>query len=348
MNADLRADDTDLEPTRLGVPEAAWARLRTHLGQPSAHAQAWAASFAYGVPFDELRELIDHWRDELVLPARLLGLPCFEARARGQRLRFVHARSRDDSAVPLLLLHGYSGSLVELGSLAPALNDAGCHVVSPALPGFGSSGSSTAAFVEACAALMRELGYSRYAVHGGDLGASLALELGAVDRAHVAAVHVSHVPAYPTQAPFDLASLTADEKSRLSRLTELHEQLEFQLPEGPVEELAFALSRLDDAAPRDARLRDDLLTNLTLSQAFGDTGSRAALYRAVCLAPAPPSDVPIAVHELPLAAPSLRRFAERRHRIVDWQTEPCGGPSPAIEQPSQLLQALTQFCERLR
>jgi epoxide hydrolase len=204
------------------------------------------------------------------------------------------------------------------------------------------------AFVDACAALMRHLGYTRYAVHGSDLGASAALALAAADGAHVAALHVSHVPAYPGSDPFDLASLTTGEKSRLARLTELHEQLQFQLPETLVEELAFALSRLDEAELTCPRLREELLTSLTLSGAFGDRTSRAALYRATCLAPAPPSRVPVSVFELPLAAPSLRRFVERSHRVVQWQELESGGPSPAVEQPARLLQALTTFGERLR
>jgi hypothetical protein len=195
---------------------------------------------------------------------------------------------------------------------------------------------------------MHGLGYARYAVHGDDLGASLALQLAASDRAHVAALHVSHVPAYPTQAPSDLASLTSEEKSRLARLTELHEQLQHLLPETPVEELAFAVSRLDGADLRDPRLREDLLANLTLSYAFGDVTDRAALYREVCLRPAPATDVPLAVHALPLAAPSLRRFVERAHRVIAWRESESGGPSPAVEQPGVLLQVLTEFIERLR
>lgn len=348
MNADLRSHCTEPEPTRLGLPEAAWARLRSHLGQPGSDQATWEASFTYGISQVDLLALVDFWRDAFELPRRLRDLPCFEARSAGQDVRFVHARAGQKAPLPLLLLHGYSGSLVELGALAPALNDVGCDVISPALPGFGSSSASASAFVDACAALMRRLGYSRYAVHGSDLGAPLALELAATDRAHVAALHVSHVPAYPGLDPSDVASLTPAEKSQLARLTELHEEQQFQLPETPIEELAFALSRLDDGALASPRLREDLLASLSLSYAFGDSGARAALYRTTCLAPAPASDVPVTVLELPLAAPTLRRFAERGYRVVDWQESEVGGPSPGIEQPERLLQALAPFCERLR
>lgn len=348
MNADLRSDCGEPEPTGLTVPQAAWARLRSHLGPERLSQQAWDASFGYAVSPVELTELVDYWRDDFELPQRLRELPCFEARAAGQCLRFVHARSSHAAPLPLLLLHGYSGSPFELGGLAPALNEAGCDVVCPALPGFGSSCASPAAFADACAALMRRLGYSRYAVHGSDLGASLALELASSDPSHVAALHVSHVPAYPGSDPSDLASLTAADRSKLARLTELHEQLQFQLPQSPVEELAFALSRLDDANPSRPGLQEDLLASLTWSLVFGDSAARAALYRASALTPASPSNVPIAVDEQPLGVPSLRQFAERSHRIVQWREHETGGPSPGIEQPEQLLQALGLFAERLR
>jgi pimeloyl-ACP methyl ester carboxylesterase len=311
--------------------------------------EAWEASISYGVPFDVVRSFLESWRDDEQLPERLLHLPCFEARAAGLDVRFVHARSPHAGAVPLLLLHGFSGSLVELGALTPALNDAGYDVVSPALPGFGGSSSASApAFMDACAAVMRGLGYSRYALHGSDLGAEVALHLAASEPASVAALHVSHVPAYPGPDPFDFATLTPEEKSRLARLTELHEQLRFQLPETPVEELAFALSRLDEPELDEPRLREDLLGGLTLSCALGERSARVALYQALCLRPAPPSGAPLSVLELPLAAPSLRRFVEPNHRVVDWQRLPSGGPSPGIEQPQRLLQALTEFGERLR
>src|ERR1041384_8501827 len=79
MNADLRNHGRELEPTRLGLPQAAWARLRSHLGPPGVGPQGWGASFAYGVSPAELAELTDYWRDGFELPPRLLALPCFEA-----------------------------------------------------------------------------------------------------------------------------------------------------------------------------------------------------------------------------------------------------------------------------
>ncbi len=344
MNADLRSHGSQLDPRRLEVPEAARARLRLRLGQSLGAGEVWEASFCYGVSPHELGALVERWYDELELPSQLLDLPYFETCVAGQHLGFVHARSTRHAAVPLLLLHGYTGSVLELGGLSQALTDAGCDVVCPALPGFGLSGAAPCAssFAEACASLMQRLGYQRYAVHGSDLGASLALRLGAADASHVAGLHVSHVPAYPSED--ELETLTTHEKSRLARLSELHEQLQFQLPESPAQALAFALSRLDDAAGA----RPDLLAHLTLAWALGDATSRAALYRASCLAPAPPSRVPVTVHELPLGVPNLRRFAERAHRVVEWREYEAGGPAPGIEQPQRLLQALTEFCERLR
>lgn len=347
MNESLLSHDREPKPAGLGLPPPAWARLRSHLGPPGLTQEVWDASLAYGVSCAELADLIGYWREGFEVPSRVRDLPCFSAEVAGQQLRFVSARSRRPKARPLLLLHGYTGSLVELGGLAPALNDAGWDVVSPALPGFGSSRASATAFARACAALMTQLGYSRYTVHGSDLGANLAFGVAAAARAHVAALHVSHVPSYPGTSAADLASLGAADKSKLARLTELHEQLQFELPQTLVEELAFAISRLDDGEIDDRRLRDDLLTSLTLSYAFGNAADRAGLYRASGLAAAPSSGVPVVVDEQPLGTPSLRGCAERDHHVVEWREHETGGSSPGIEHPDRLLQALTQFRERL-
>src|SRR6185369_2135531 len=92
------------------------------------------------------------------------------------------------------------------------------HVVCPSLPGFGWSAPAPdlRMMAERCAHLMKQLGYSRYGVHGSDLGACVALELAALDAEHVAGVHVTSVPAYPDADPFELSALTCAEKAQLS------------------------------------------------------------------------------------------------------------------------------------
>src|SRR6185503_13859948 len=161
-------------------------------------------------------------------------------------VRFLHVRSRQQAPVPLLLLHGFSGSLAEFASVMEPLTASGINVVCPELSdlSWGDAPVSSRSVAKACSELMRRLGYSRYAVHGSDLGSSLALELAALPGSRVAAVHVTELLAYP-ETPRELNELSCTEKSQLARLTELHDELAFQLPQTPIEALAFALTRLE-------------------------------------------------------------------------------------------------------
>jgi microsomal epoxide hydrolase len=362
MNANVFQEPAGLEPRRLQVADAAQRRLRHHLGHGAATGEAWEACARYGAPWDALSSLVDYWLYDFELEEQaLFDLQGFELSLPQHMLGFVQLCSSQRCALPLLLLHGYSGSPAEfqqlLGPLAEpeqhgaAANDA-FHVVCPGLPGFGLSSGPASAHetARACATLMHTLGYARYVVHGSDLGANIALELSALDGEHVAGLHVTALPAYPSETLEDLATLSSLEKSQLACATEQRKQLDFLLPESPIQALAFALAQLADS-PRcheNAPLKTALLTSLSLAWALGDASARDDLYRTCHLAPAPSSTVPIAVHDFPLAAPSLRRFAERAHRVVEWHEHERGGGMPGLEQPALLLESLRSFFGRLR
>ena len=362
MNADLRRHLTEIEPCRLAVPEAALARLRLRLGRGAATGEALDASLAYGAPFELVDQLGDYWLHDFELERQpLFDLPLFETQLETDTWSFLHARSPEAFALPILLLHGYSGSLAEWQRVVaplsnPRSHDASAndafHVVCPALPGFGLSAGATNAhaLAEGCATLMQRLGYSRYLVHGSELGANIALTLAAIDSRHVAGLHVTALPSYPSESADDMASLTGLEKSQLARLTELYHELRFQLPRSPLEHLAFALARLENRIG-DAQSTgwcEPLLASLTLTWALGNARARNDLYRATRLAAAPTTSAKVSVHAFPLDAPSLRRFAEMRHRVVDWTEHATGGPMPAIEAPLLLVGSLRDFSRRFR
>jgi len=159
--------------------------------------------FSRGVPLPYLQELTDYWRhdyDWRAQEARLNEIPQFTAEIDGQRIHYLHVRSSEADALPLLIAHGYPSSVVEFMDLIGPLSDPRSHggdprdafdLVIPSLPGFGFStpvrqpgwemGRTTAAFAE----LMARLGYVRYGAHGGDIGAGVSGRLGATDAAHV-------------------------------------------------------------------------------------------------------------------------------------------------------------------
>lgn len=350
MNAVIRSKASAIEPLRLSVPEATLARLRLRLSHGLESGEALDASLSYGAAWSALCRLVQRFETGFELTRQpLFELPCFEARVGAHRVCFIHSCSSDRSALPLLLLHGYSGSLAEFQEqIRPLTNGAtgrAHHVVCPSLPGFGlTPGQATAtAAAEVCAQLMRQLGYTRYVVHGSELGAKLALELAALDSAHVAAVHVTSAPAYPT----DERALTAAEKSQMLRLRELQRQVVDDLPDSPIAELAYALGRVDselgDPTPA---VSDGLLTSLVLTEAFAVAAERARTY-AGWLEPAPRSSVPVALAAFPLDAPSLRRAATQRYRIAQWREHEYGGSMPALEQPAVWLESLAGCVKQL-
>jgi pimeloyl-ACP methyl ester carboxylesterase len=356
MNAAPEHFSNEFDEFKLRVPDSELERLRFWLEQARYPDELASIGRGYGVTAAELQELVCYWRDGFDFrsaEARLNELPQLSTAIDGLQLHFIHARSPEPGAIPLLLLHGAAGSVVEFQELIEPLTEprahAGTagdafHVVCPSLPGFGFSESSAAdefdvsAAARACATLMQRLGYQRYAAHGSDLGALVARELGVLDAAHVVAVHLTTLLAFPSEDPDELASLTSADKSRLALLSELAHAPYPDLP------LDFALA----AGDLPTRARDQLLTQLLLCWLTGSDPETAPALRDACRAPVQKSLTPTGICTFPLGLPVLRRFAERNNNIVYFVEQAHGGACPALEQPELLLQDLRRFFGRFR
>src|SRR5262245_46028671 len=195
--------DTEVYPFRISVPERALEDLRDRLARTRWPTQLQPDGWSRGVPPDYLRDLATHWRTEYdwrAEEASLNALPQFTTVIDGQTIHFLHVRSPEADALPLVVTHGFPGSVAEFLDVIGPLSDPRAHggdpldafhLVVPALPGFGYSsplhetGWTTARAAGAWAELMRRLGYQRYGAQGGDLGALLAPELGYADPDHV-------------------------------------------------------------------------------------------------------------------------------------------------------------------
>src|SRR5262245_6177021 len=193
---------TDVLPFRIDVPEADLADLRDRLARTRWPDELRGAGWSMGVPLGYLQRLAEYWRsgyDWRVHEARLNRLPQFTTTIDGQRVHFLHLRSPEPAALPLIVTHGWPGSIVELTPVVEALADPrshggdpadAFHVVAPSLPGFGFSGPTheagwnTGRIARAWAELMRRLGYRRYGAQGGDTGSIVSPELGRVDTEH--------------------------------------------------------------------------------------------------------------------------------------------------------------------
>ena len=227
--------DIALHPFTIDIPQADLDDLRDRLARTRWPDELAGVGWAYGVPRDYLRELSDYWRREYdwrADEALINAIPQFKAEIDGQTIHFLHARSPEPDALPLIVTHGWPGSIVEFLDIIGPLTDPRAHggdpadafhIVAPSIPGFGFSmpvreqGWDQMRVARAFVALMAGLGYGRYGAHGGDWGSAISREIGVRDPAHVAGVHLtmlsSAVPdAEPT--PEEAATLSAAERER--------------------------------------------------------------------------------------------------------------------------------------
>src|SRR6266508_1565556 len=198
--------DTVIRPFRVDIPQADLDDLRDRLARIRWPDELPGVGWARGVPLGYLKELAAYWRDAYdwrEQQARLNQHPQFATTIDGANVHFLHIRSAEPDALPLILTHGWPGSVVEflniIGPLADPRAHGGdpadaFHLVIPSIPGYGLSGPTRATgwnvglIVRAWAELMARLGYGRYGAQGGDCGAFVSPELGRIDPNHVVGV----------------------------------------------------------------------------------------------------------------------------------------------------------------
>jgi len=201
--------EAEIRPFRIDVPQEDLDDLHDRLGRTRWPDELPDVGWSRGVPLEYLKDVAEHWRtsyDWREWEARLNEFPQFTTTIDGQNVHFLHLRSPEPDAFPLVLSHGWPGSVVEfLDVIGPLTNPEAYggdpadafHLVIPSLPGFGFSGPTrepgwdSFRIAGAFAELMGRLGYERYGAQGGDFGAFVSPDLGRIDGAHVAGVHVN-------------------------------------------------------------------------------------------------------------------------------------------------------------
>lgn len=373
-----------LTPFRLAVPQADLDDLHDRLDRTRWPADWADDNWSYGVPAGHLKDLAHYWRhgyDWRAAESRLNAWPQYTTEIDGTRVHFAHIRSPEPAATPLLMVHGWPGSLVEFTDVAGPLTDPArhggdpsdaFHLVLPSIPGFPLSGPTAdsgwevtrvaAAFAE----LMRRLGYARYGVQGGDWGAAVVRELGRV-RDEVAGVHLNLLPnGYQAEEPTDLTGLSPEEARRTleswERFKEYRRErqgyadiqstrphtLAYGLTDSPVGQLAWIAEKFHEWAEQPVD-RDLLLTNVTLYWLTGTAASSSRIYYERAHAPywgrpPEPSAAPTAVAHFPHDNfVLLRRIAERTNHIVQWTDHDRGGHFAAMEQPDLLVDDIRRF-----
>ena len=193
----------DVRPFRIEIPQAELDHLHHRLATARWAGELPGVGWTRGMAPDQLRQLADHWHtgyDWRAQEARLNRFPQFTTEIDGQRIHFLHVRSDRPDAMPLLITHGFPSSVAEFLHLIEPLVDPATgpvfHVIAPSLPGYafstplGGTGWSMARTARAWVELMRRLGYERYGVHGGDIGAGVSGMVAGLDGEHVLGLHV--------------------------------------------------------------------------------------------------------------------------------------------------------------
>jgi pimeloyl-ACP methyl ester carboxylesterase len=380
-------DDT-ITPFRIAIPQADLDDLADRLARtrwadelPGKEVIAGGAGtpsppgWEYGVPVSYVRDLVERWRtsfDWRAREAELNEYPQYVTEIDGQRIHFVHVRSAQPDATPLILTHGWPNSFVEYLGLVGPLTDPAAHgrpdgpafhVVIPSLPGFTFSGPTsehgwsawrTAA---AWAELMRRLGYDRYGAHGNDAGAIVSPLLGELDREHVVGVHVTQIFSFPRGDAGEFDGLTQEEFGALQfgqafvehaihdRSQQAQPQtLAHALADSPAGQVAWTGQLFGTALSP-----EDILTNVALYWFTNTAASAARFYyenhrAAQAAGPAEPTSVPIGLAAFAFDFQAIRRFADRDHRnIVTWNTYDRGGHWAAHDAADLLVEDIRQF-----
>jgi epoxide hydrolase len=385
--------DRAIEPFRLEIQQDELDDLQRRLASTRWPADSPEPGWSRGVPLDYLRQLATYWasgfdwrREE----AALNEVPQFSTEIDGQRIHFLHLRSPEENALPLLLLHSWPGSPVEFARLLGPLSDPAAHggqgadafhLIVPSIPGFGLSapvnepGWSSGRIARACVELMHRLGYRRYAVHGGDVGAGIAAGLSAADPDGVLALHVTTDPPTavtfaswsgdPTQNP----ALSPDQRERVAELKQTSSEDEgylrlqstrpqtiaYALTDSPVGQLAWIIEKFKawtdsrKELPEDAVDKDQLLTNISLYW-FTRSGAASAhaLYESMNAQEWSEPGPALTGFAVFGAEPFVRLLLDPESKVEHWSEFVQGGHFPAMEQPELLIGDLRRFFARYR
>jgi pimeloyl-ACP methyl ester carboxylesterase len=360
--AGMNTDAHEIRPFRIAIPQSDVDDLRERLGRTR-----WTRPLPgdkRGVAVDRLRELADYWRtgyDWRRQEAELNEFPQYLTEIDGHDVHFLHVRSSNPGAVPVVLTHGWPNSIVEFARMIGPLSRE-CHVVVPSVPGFGFSqaprepGWSTGRVAGMWAELMRRLGYDRYVVQGGDLGAYIAPETAVADPEHVAGVYVISGLGFPTQA--DVPDMNPDELAAYQMMQSQdwmtgvdHHALLRAAPltfaygwhDSPVAALAWHAHKFDEFGGLAAIDRDLFLTNLSLywfTDTFG-TSSWPMYDTKESRWPDGQTAAPTGVYSGP---PGIRRLAERHNRIAHWGEGNAGSHHfVTMEEPAAVAADLIRF-----
>jgi pimeloyl-ACP methyl ester carboxylesterase len=360
----------DIRPFTIAVPDELLDDLRSRLHNTRWPEAELVDDWSQGTPLAYVQDICSYWADEYDWRAREAGLNRFDqfvTEIDGIDIHFVHQRSPHPEATPLLLTHGWPGSIVEFHKVIEPLTNPtehggeaadAFHVVAPSLPGYGFSGKPTVTgwgvdkIARAFATLMARLGHDRYVAQGGDWGAGITTAIGALDPEHCAAIHVTLAMGVRPNIEGDLSPQAKHSLERIQFYRDWDsgyskqqatrpQTLGYGLVDSPSGQAAWILEKFwawtdNDGHPEDVLGRDELLDNIMLYWINGNGASSGRLYwesfgRGTRHTVSVPTGFAVFPKEV---FPPVREWVEESYvNIVHWAEYDTGGHFAAFEVP---------------
>ncbi len=377
-----------IEPFSIDIPNETLDDLRHRLNNTRWPDEVDNAGWDLGIPLDYLREVCQWWANEYDWPAQQAHLNSFaqyRTTIDDLGIHFIHVPSPHPQAVPLLITHGWPGSIVEfhkvIGPLADPTAHGGqasdaFHVICPSLPGYGfSDRPSTLGYgadrtAQMWVQLMERLGYDRYIAQGGDWGAMVTTRVGQFDPDHVLGIHLNMPIATPD--PDTMSDLTADEQAALDSLAHYDrwdsgyskqqssrpQTLAYGLTDSPAGQAAWILEKMwawtdCDGHPENVLTRDEMLNNVMLYWCPATAGSSARMYyESFHTESGQLGEVDVAMGGCIYPKEIIRmsrRWAEKRYtNIIHWTIQDKGGHFAAFEVPELFVEDVRKFARLVR
>ena len=376
---------SEITPFTINTPEEQLTDLRKRINNTRWAEEECVDDWSQGIPLTYVREIADYWANQYdwrKSEQYLNTFDHFQTNIDDLDIHFIHQKSPHPDAYPLIITHGWPGSIVEFHKVIQPLVDPtkhggkaedAFHVVCPSLPGYGFSGKPSQSgwgvekIAETWDQLMVRLGYENYGAQGGDWGAAVTTQIGR-NIGHCDAIHINMPIGRPT--PESLQDPTDEEKSALEGLTYYQEwdsgyskqqstrpqTLGYGLVDSPVGQMAWIIEKfwswMDcDGHPENTLTRDELLDNVMLYWLTASGASSARLYWESfgSFGGGDKVELPTGVASFPKEIiRSPRRWCEESYNITHWTTMPRGGHFGAFEQPELFINDLRIFFKTIR
>lgn len=380
--------NAEITPFNYRAPQTALDDLKQRLGNTRWPEQETVKDWAQGVPLSKLRALADYWRESYDwrrCEAELNRFPQFRTEIDGLGIHFIHAPSKHPDALPLIITHGWPGSIIEfLEIIDPLTNptahggkmEDAFHVVAPSLPGFGFSDKPSAPgwksdrIARAWTELMERLGYQRYVAQGGDWGSFITSTMAQQHAPGLAAIHLNMPLVVPDKLP---EKLTAEQQQAIDAQKKFEtdqfgyfaiqgtrpQTIGYPLADSAAGQAAWIYEKFhawthNKGDPEDALTLDQMLDNITLYWLTNTAASSARMYfEHAGIGDAKNAgivDLPVGVSIFPRELfPAPREWAEQFFpKLIYWNEVERGGHFAAFEEPGLFVREMRGFARAVR